>query len=99
MIAAAGGGDELAAARLGSSNLRPSLKSALPSALAPGPSNLRRRAGQGVRQRRSYVVRCTSMASQASSASAKVLKGDPPTLMAGLLISMARQEATRPRCP
>jgi len=31
MIAAAGGGDELAAARLGSSNLRPSLKSALPS--------------------------------------------------------------------
>jgi hypothetical protein len=34
------------------------------------------------------------MASQAFSASANVLKGDPPTLMAGLLILMGRQEAS-----
>jgi hypothetical protein len=33
------------------------------------------------------------MASQAVSASAYVLKGDPPTLIAGLLIWMGRQEA------
>jgi hypothetical protein len=91
--------DELAAARLGSSNLRPQPEERSAISIAPGPSNLRRRAGQGVRQMRSYVVRCTSMASQAFSASAKVLKGDPPTLMAGLLISMARQEATKPDCP
>src|SRR6476619_7435848 len=39
------------------------------------------------------------MASQAFSASANVSKGDPPTLMAGLLISMGRQEATKPGCP
>ena len=39
------------------------------------------------------------MASQAFSASANVLKGDPPTLMAGLLIWMGRQEATKPGRP
>jgi hypothetical protein len=39
------------------------------------------------------------MASQAVSASANVLKGDPPTLIAGLLIWMGRQEATKPGLP
>ena len=39
------------------------------------------------------------MVSQAFSASANVLKGDPPTLMAGLLRLMGRQEATKPGCP
>jgi hypothetical protein len=39
------------------------------------------------------------MASQAFSASANVLKGDPPTLMAGLLKLMGRQEATKPGFP
>ena len=39
------------------------------------------------------------MLSQAFPASANVLKGDPPTLMAGLLILMGRQEATKPGCP
>ena len=39
------------------------------------------------------------MASQACSASANVLKGDPIILMAGLLISMGRQEATKPGRP
>jgi hypothetical protein len=39
------------------------------------------------------------MASQACSASANVLKGDPPTLMAGLLKLMERQEATKPGFP
>jgi hypothetical protein len=39
------------------------------------------------------------MASQAFSASANVLKGDPPTLMAVLLKLMGRQEATKPGCP
>ena len=48
---------------------------------------------------RSYLVRCASMASQACSASANVLKGDPPTLMAGLLKLMGRQEATKPGFP
>ena len=56
-------------------------------------------AEQGVRQIRSYLIRCTSMASQAFSASANVLKGDPPTLMAVLLKLMGRQEATKPGCP
>ena len=39
------------------------------------------------------------MVSQAFSASANVLKGDPPTLMAGLLKLIGRQEATKPGCP
>ena len=39
------------------------------------------------------------MASQASSASVNVLKGDPPTLMAVLLKLMGRQEATKPGFP
>ena len=39
------------------------------------------------------------MASQAFSASANVLKGDPPTLMADLLIWMGRQEAAKPGRP
>ena len=39
------------------------------------------------------------MASQAFSASANLLKGDPPTRMAGLLIWTGRQEATKPTCP
>jgi hypothetical protein len=39
------------------------------------------------------------MASQAFSASANVLKGDPPTLMADLLKLMGRQEATKPGFP
>ena len=39
------------------------------------------------------------MASQAFSASAYALKGDPPTLTAGLLIWMGRQEATKPGRP
>ena len=56
-------------------------------------------AEQGVRQIRSYLIRCTSIASQAFSASANVLKGDPPTLMAVLLKLMGRQEATKPGCP
>ena len=47
----------------------------------------------------SYLVRSISIASQAFSASANVLKGDPPILMAGLLISMGRQEATKPGRP
>jgi hypothetical protein len=37
-------------------------------------------------RRKSYAVRCASMALQAASASANILKGDPPTLIAGLLI-------------
>jgi hypothetical protein len=41
-----------------------------------------------------YWVRCASIASQAFSASANVLNGDPPTLMAGRLKWMGRQEAT-----
>jgi hypothetical protein len=47
----------------------------------------------------SYLVRCGSMASQAVSASANVLKGEPPTLIAGLLIWIGRQEATKPGLP
>src|SRR5438876_10391758 len=43
-----------------------------------------------LRQSRNYVVRIASMASQAFSASAYVLKGDPPTLIAGLLIWIGR---------
>jgi hypothetical protein len=39
------------------------------------------------------------MASQAFSASANVLKGDPPILMAVLLKLMGRQEATKPGRP
>jgi hypothetical protein len=39
------------------------------------------------------------MASQAFSASANVLKGDPPTLMAVLFKLMGRQEATKPGFP
>ena len=39
------------------------------------------------------------MASQACSASANDLKGDPIILTAGLLISMGRQEATKPGRP
>jgi hypothetical protein len=39
------------------------------------------------------------MASQAFSASANVLKGDPPTLTAVLLKLMGRQEATKPGFP
>ena len=39
------------------------------------------------------------MTSQAFSASANVLKGDPPTLTAGLLKLMGRQEATKPGFP
>jgi hypothetical protein len=39
------------------------------------------------------------MASQAFSASANVLKGDPPIRMAVLLKLMGRQEATKPGCP
>src|SRR5437899_9614026 len=46
-----------------------------------------------------YVVRFTSMASQAFSASASVLKGDPPTLLAVRLRLMGRQEATKPGRP
>jgi hypothetical protein len=64
--------------------------------------NIQIRAGgaeQGVRPIRSYVIRCTNMASQAFSASANVLKGDPPTLMAGLFKLMGRQEATKPGFP
>jgi hypothetical protein len=56
------------------------------------------RRGQG-RQTPSYRVRCASITSQAFSASANVLKGDPPTLMAGLLKLMGRQEATKPGRP
>jgi hypothetical protein len=52
-----------------------------------------------LRQSRSYLVRCANMASQAVSASANVLKGNPPTLIAGLLIWMGRQEATKPGLP
>jgi hypothetical protein len=48
---------------------------------------------------RSYLVRCASMVSQACSASANVLNGDPASLMAGLLMSMGRQEATKPGRP
>jgi hypothetical protein len=55
--------------------------------------------GQGHRQIRSYLVRCANMASQAFSASANVLKGDPPILMAVLLKLMGRQEATKPGRP
>src|SRR5207237_4227992 len=45
------------------------------------------------------VVRFTSMASQAFSASANVLKGDPPTLMAVWFRLVGRQEATKPGRP
>ena len=46
-----------------------------------------------------HLIRFTSMASQAFSASANVLKGDPPTLTAVLLKLMGRQEATKPGFP
>src|SRR5437879_746238 len=46
-----------------------------------------------------YVVRFTSMTSQAFSASANVLKGDPPTRMAVRLRLTGRQEATKPDRP
>jgi hypothetical protein len=45
------------------------------------------------------VVRFASIASQAFSASANVLKGDPPILMAVRLRLMRRQEATKPGRP
>ncbi|MGY3615958.1 hypothetical protein ACVJGD_002154 [Bradyrhizobium sp. USDA 10063] len=40
-------------------------------------------------------VRCFSIASDAFSASAKVLNGDPPTLIAGLFRSMGRHEGNK----
>ncbi len=54
-----------------------------------------------------YVVRCTSMASQALSASANVLKGDPPTLTAvrlrlrttATLVADYKREAALARAP
>lgn len=70
----------------GSSNsrLQPDERSCI--SLAPGYPTRGGWPAQGLRQIRSYLVRCASIASQAFSASANVLKGDPPTLMAGLLI-------------
>jgi len=46
-----------------------------------------------------FLVRCTSMALQARSASANVLKGEPPNLMACVLNSSWRQVATKPGGP
>jgi hypothetical protein len=47
----------------------------------------------------SYLVRWASIASQASSASARVSKGGPPIRTAGLLRWTGRQETTKPGCP
>ena len=72
-----------------------------PSASAIGSSNLRLQPDEpsDISLALGYVVRFTSMTSQAFSASANVLKGDPPTLMTGLLKLMGRQEATKPGRP
>jgi hypothetical protein len=52
----------------------------------------------GCAKNRSYLIRCASMASQAVSASAYVLKGDPPTLIAGLLIWMGAKKLQSRAC-
>ena len=58
-----------------------------------GPSSASR-----LRQSRSYLVRYANMVSQAVSASANVLKGDPPTLIAGLLIWMGAKKLQSRAC-
>jgi hypothetical protein len=84
---------------IGSSNLRLQPDERSDISLAQGYPTRGGRAGQGLRQIRSYLVKCATMASQAFSASANVLKGDPPTRTAVLLKLMGRQEATKPGCP
>jgi len=69
------------------------------AAPSPRPEALASKTSRWLRQQRSYLIRCASMASQAFSASANVLKGDPPTLMAVLFKLMGRQEATKPGFP
>ena len=50
-------------------------------------------------QRKGPKPKLFSQLFQHGSASANDLMGDPPTLMAGLLIRMGRQEATKPGRP